>query len=57
MGARNEGKPLFQFAPKSKACQDLMELAKLLTGSTEPEPAAAESAKKRSAFSFFGSRK
>jgi pilus assembly protein CpaE len=56
MGARNEGKPLFQFAPRSKACQDLMELAKLLTGSTGPEPAAAEP-KKRSAFSFFGSRK
>jgi len=56
MAARNEGKPLFQFAPRSKACQDLMELAKILTGSVGPET-PAEPAKKRTAFSFFGSRK
>jgi pilus assembly protein CpaE len=56
MGARNEGKPLFQFAPKSKPCQDLMELAKILTGSTSPET-PTEQPKKKSGFSFFGARK
>lgn len=55
MGARNEGKPLIQFAPKSKACLDLMELARVLTtgvgSELPPEP------KKKSAFSFFGTKK
>lgn len=55
MGARNEGKPLIQFAPKSKPCQDLMELAKLLTSGAVAE--APVEAKKKTAFSFFGARK
>jgi pilus assembly protein CpaE len=55
LGARNEGKPLIQFAPKSKPCQDLMELAQVLTtGAGSQEPAEP---KKKSAFSFFGSKK
>jgi len=55
MGARNEGKPLIQFAPKSKPCLDLLELARVLTsGAVTDTPAEP---KKKSAFSFFGSRK
>jgi pilus assembly protein CpaE len=56
MGARNEGKPLIQFAPKSKPCQDLVELARILTSGVSAPPAPAEH-KKKAAFSFFGSRK
>ena len=55
MGARNEGKPLIQFAPKSKSCQDLLELARMLTAGASPE-VPVEPAKKTS-FSFFGKRK
>jgi pilus assembly protein CpaE len=56
IGARSEGKPLIQFAPKSKACQDLMALAGALTQSAvaEEEPPTPV---KRSAFSLFGMRK
>lgn len=56
MGARNEGKPLIQFAPKSKPCQDLVELARVLTTGVSAPPAPAET-KKKSAFSFFSTRK
>lgn len=55
LGARNEGKPLIQFAPKSKPCQDLMELAQVLTTGTGSQEQAET--KKKSAFSFFGSKK
>ncbi|MFO0813179.1 MAG: AAA family ATPase [Gemmatales bacterium] len=56
LGARNEGKPLIQFAPKSKPCQDLSELARVLTSGVSAPSAPAEN-KKKSAFSFFGTRK
>ena len=55
MGARNEGKPLIQFAPKSKPCQDLLELARLLTVGASVETPVEP--KKKTAFSFFGTRK
>lgn len=55
MGARNEGKPLIQFAPKSKPCMDLMELARVLTTGVGSEPVPEP--KKKSAFSFFGAKK
>lgn len=55
MGARNEGKPLIQFAPKSKPCQDLLELARVLTTGAGTE--APVEPKKKSAFSFFGTKK
>lgn len=55
MGARNEGKPLIQFAPKSKPCLDLLELARVLTTGVGAE--APTEPKKKSAFSFFGARK
>jgi pilus assembly protein CpaE len=56
MGARNEGKPLIQFAPKSKPCQDLLELAKMLTvGASVETP--VEPKKKTTFGSFFGTRK
>ncbi|HQR41818.1 MAG TPA: AAA family ATPase, partial [Gemmatales bacterium] len=56
LGARNEGKPLIQFAPKSKPCQDLSELARVLTSGVSAPSAPTEN-KKKSAFSFFGTRK
>jgi pilus assembly protein CpaE len=56
MGARNEGKPLIQFAPKSKPCQDLLELAKMLTVGASVET-HVEPKKKTTFGSFFGTRK
>jgi pilus assembly protein CpaE len=56
IGSRSEGKPLIQFAPKSKSCQDLMALARALTQTVQPEMTESMPAK-RSAFSFFGSKK
>lgn len=56
LGSRNEGKPLIQFAPKSKPCQDLMELARALTPTNQPV-VEEEQPKKKGAFSFFSSKK
>lgn len=57
IGARSEGKPLIQFAPKSKACQDLMALARALTQAVHAEEIAEPASAKRSGFSLFGSKK
>lgn len=57
LGSRNEGKPLIQFAPKSKVCQDLMGLARSLSLSSTEAVQPEEKPAKKGGFSLFGSRR